>query len=191
MIIDTTYFYGELSIAQITDASISGTVTRFINQYEPKILMDLFGYELYKNYKAGIDATDQKYVDIRDGKEYTNRAGKLTKWRGLKETITAPVTGPPAVAGQYQSLIANYVYYHYIRNEVSATTGTGEKTLNAQNAATASPRFKLARAWNQMVDWNCELVEFLLANETDYPEFLYHYSNRALQNLLTPVNPIF
>lgn len=177
--IDTSYFYYDLSIAQLTEASVNSTVQRFIDRHEPKLLQDLLGYELYKNYKTGIDASDQKYIDIRDGKEYTNRAGKLAKWRGLKE---------PSLK---QSLIANYVYFQYIKNEASSTTGTGEKVAKAQNAADASPRYKLARAWNQMVEWNCELVEFLLSNESNYPEFLYHYSNKNLQNLLTPVNPIF
>jgi hypothetical protein len=178
-LIDTSYFYWDLSIAQIADAAVSNTVQKFIDRLEPKLLTDLFGYELYKKYLDGISAGTQKYVDIRDGKEYTNRAGKLTKWRGLREVTLK------------QSLIACYVYWHYQRNEATTTTGTGEKTQNAQNAVSASPRWKLVRAWNQMVEWNCELVEFLLSMEADYPEFLYHYSDRALQNLLTPVNPLF
>lgn len=190
-LIDTSFFYGDLSIAQITDAAVANTVTRVINEREPELLLALFGYELYKNYQAGIIANTPKYIDIRDGKEYTNRAGRLTKWRGLKETVVAPVIGPPAVAGQYRSLIANYVYYWHMRNNATASTGTGEKTAKAQNATDASPRQKMASAWNQMVQWNCKLVEFLLSNQSDYPEFLNHYSCRELDNLLTTINPIF
>jgi hypothetical protein len=177
-IIDTSYFYGDLSIAQIENEAVEANVKRFIKQYEPELLTELFGYELYKNYLAGV-ATEQKYKDILNGKEYTNRAGKLSKWNGLKNTTLS------------QSPIANYLYYWYLRDQASVTTGTGEKTANAQNASNASPRTKMARAWNQMVKWNCELVEFLLSNQSDYPEFLNHYSSRELRNLLTTINPIF
>jgi hypothetical protein len=177
-LIDTSYFYGDLSIAQITNEAVEANVQRFIKQYEPELLADLLGYELYKNYLAGV-ATVQKYKDIRDGKEYTNRAGKLAKWRGLKNNSIS------------QSLIANYVYYWYLRNEASITTGTGEKTANAQNASNASPRVKMTRAWNQMAKWNMELVEFLVSNQTDYPEFISYYGSCELDNLLTTINPIF
>lgn len=190
-LVDTSFFYGDLSIAQITDTAVANTVNRVINEREPELLLALFGYELYKNYQAGIIAETQKYIDIRDGKEYTNRAGRLTKWRGLKETVVEPVVGPPAVAGQYRSLIANYVYYWHMRNNATVSTGTGEKTSKAQNAADASPRQKMSSAWNQMVQWNWELVEFIISNDTDYPEFLNYYSNRELQNLLTTISPIF
>lgn len=189
-LIDTSFFFGDLSIAQISDAAVVSTVNRVINEREPELLLALMGYELYKNYQAGVAGT-QKYKDIRDGKEYTNRSGKLTKWRGLKETVVAPVDGPPAVAGQYRSLIANYVYYWHMRNNATASTGTGEKTSKAQNATDASPRQKMGSAWNQMVKWNRELVEFLLSNESDYPEFLKHYGCYELNNFLTTINPIF
>lgn len=175
-LIDTTYFFGDLSIAQITNEAVETSVQLLIKQREPELLIDLFGYELYKNYLAGV-ATEQKYKDVRDGKEYTTRAGKLAKWRGLKNSTLS------------QSLIANYVYYWYLRDQASVTTGTGEKTAKAQNASNASPRVKMARAWNQMVKWNWELVEFLLSN--DYPEFISHYGSCELENLLTDINPIF
>lgn len=193
-LIDTSFFYGDLSIAQITDAPVANAVNRVINEREPELLLAFFGYELYKNYLAGITANTPKYIYLRDGNEFTNifRAGKLDKWRGLKETVVAPVTGPPAVAGQYRSLIANYVYCRYMENNATQTTGTGEKKSNAQNAVDASPRGKIARAWNQMVTWNIELMHFILSNQADYPEFLSYYgSSCEFKNLITPKNPLF
>lgn len=204
LIVDTSFFYGDLSIAQISTPAIASTVTNYIKQYEPRLLIDLLGFELYKLYDEGVTNDTQKYLDIKDGKEYTNRAGRPASWRGFKEIIKAPVVAvvadpdadPPveavaAEAGIYSSLIANYIYCKWVKDQATASTGTGEKTAKAENAEDASPRYKIARAWNQMVDWNCELVEFLLTHETDYPEFLYHYSNRKLQNLITSMNPLF
>lgn len=73
------------------------------------------------------------------------------------------------------SLIANYVYWHWMADQATVTTGTGEKVPAAANGVDASPARKMVRAWNQMVDWNNELIEYLLSNATDYPEFQDHY----------------
>jgi hypothetical protein len=164
--IDASYFFGELNVAQKSDSSVSASLTAFIDEMEPMLLTDFFGYDLYKAYVAGIAGSTQIYKDIRDGKEYTNRQGISTKWRGLIFT-----TGSAK-----KSLIANYVYWHWMRNEASVTTGTGEKVPDAQNASNATPVSKMVRAWNQMVDWLWELSEFLLSNADTYPLFQNQFS---------------
>ena len=89
-LIDSSYFFDDLSIAQKSDVAVASSITRCINQYEPKLLADLLGYELYKNYKAGIIAATQKYLDIRDGKEYTTAATLTGKTGTYEQTgITA------------------------------------------------------------------------------------------------------
>lgn len=163
--IDSTYFFGSVLIPQKSESSVVSNLNWFIDQHEERLLTDLLGYELYKAYKAGILASTQKYIDIRDGKEYTNRSGILTKWKGLKFTDGTAK----------KSLIANYVYWHWMENEASITTGTGEKVSKAQNAWDATPVYKMVKAWNEMVEWNWELIEFLLTKESDYPEFTLHY----------------
>jgi len=175
--IDITYFFGSLNIAQ--KSNVSGGVAWFLDEMEPRLLTDLLGYELYKAYKTGIAASTQKYIDIRDGKEYTNRAGILTKWKGLKFTD-----------GQTKkSMIANYVYWHYMENEMTVTTGTGEKIPQNQNAINASAMIKMVSAWNEMVDWIHELIEFLLTNITEYPEFTNQYG-RIPKSLLKKQNTL-
>ena len=165
-LIDISFFFGEVNIAQKSDAA--GSLGLFIDEMEPRLLTDLLGYELWKAYTTGIAAgsPDAKWLAIRDGKEYTNRAGYLTFWNGLKFTK----------GGIKKSLIANYIYWHWMADQATVTTGTGEKTPAAANAVDASPARKMVRAWNQMVCWNLELIEFLLSNPTDYPEFQSYYS---------------
>lgn len=167
-IIDTSFFFGQLNIAQKSDSSVSANLQALINELEPALLTYLLGYDLYKQYLDGIVIVSPaaKWTAIRDGKEYTNRQGVLTKWKGLKYTEgTTP-----------RSLIANYVYWHWMQNEASETTGTGEKVAANQNAVNASPANKMVRAWNEMVDMINELVEFLMSDQSTYPEFLLHYS---------------
>lgn len=165
--IDTSYFFADLMIAGKSDASVSSSLTMFIDEQEARLLEYLLGYELYKLYKAGIAAgtPDAKWTAIRDGKEYTNRSGVLTKWKGLRFTDGTAK----------KSLIANYVYWHWLQNEASNTTASGEKVAKTGGAMEASPVHKMVRAWNQMVNWNKELIEFLLTNDTDYPEFQNQY----------------
>lgn len=172
--IDASYFFAELNIAQKNDVALA--LGMFIDEYEEKLLLQLFGYELLKAYKAGI-ASNQIYKDIRDGLEYTNRSGILTKWKGL---IFTDGTAK-------KSLIANYVYWHWLENEFSVTTGSGEKKINSQNSSDVTDVSKKVRAWNQMVDWNKELIEFLLSKESSYPEFQNHYSRIPI-NILKKQN---
>jgi len=181
--IDQTYFFAELSIAQLTDNVNS--LTMFINEHEEKLLTDLLGYELYKAYKAGIAAGSPaaKWTSIRDGVEYTNRAGYLTKWRGLIFTDGSSGSGQAK-----KSLIANYIYWHWMQNNVSVSTASGEKGAKVNAIAIdLTPVNKQVRAWNQMVTWNCELVEFLLSKPDDYPEFQNYYG-RVPYNLVKKTN---
>jgi len=68
-----------------------------------------------------------------------------------------------------QSLIANYVYWHFLKDDATQTVGLGEVSTKAENSRPASPRHKMARAWNEMVEWNWQLWSFLWSKQTDYP----------------------
>lgn len=266
-LIDKTYFFGDLEVAQKSDPAVSAGLQWFIDEFEPELLTDLLGYELYRDFQAGLqqDPIPQKWLDLLYGKEYTNTQGKLTKWNGLlhvtstvtpgtyipgdieiiisgdligatsyshptgflngksfrvcqdgignlgsRVTIdsngftlaeggggvfaegaryyiefTAPVPLPTpaeATAGTAKkSLIANYVFYQYSRQQTTATTGTGEKQLSAQNAINAIATSKQVQAWNKMVEWNCELYDFLTVYETTYPQFEADYCKEIFE----------
>lgn len=282
--IDSTYFFDPIKIAQKSQTAVANSLAMFIDEYEDKLLTDLLGYELYKAYKTSIESATPAaiYTDIRDGKEYTNRSGRVTKWRGLRYTASGANVGSitdvirflepirfkigdggaltPALhsirytnplledltvdqftihrngygflfpdiafvynadegwfelipndrfnineeftiqirkqeateavitAGKKKSLIANYVYWHWMENETTSTTGTGEKVIDGQNASNASPVFKMVSAWNEMVNQVWELIEFLLTNESDYPTFRDHYA-WIPRNIVKKQNP--
>lgn len=148
--IDNTYFYGEVSIAQLSQPAVAASLQQILDFREQQLLSALMGYNLYTDFMAGIVAVtpDPLWIAIRDGKEYTYFGTKV-KWPGLKFTLGT----------SKKSLIANYVYYWYIRDNHSFTTGGGEKKTDI--AINVMPNLKLVRAWNEMVGWNNGLKMFL------------------------------
>jgi len=178
MIIDSTYFIGDINLAQLGQLAVQENLQGFIDKYEPIILQELLGYQLYTDFIAGLgeDPIQQKWLDLRDGAIYTGRNG-LTKWIGLTD--------------KKHSLIANYVYYEYMRNEAEITVGSGVVTPEVENATRTGPRFLQVRAWNEMVELNYQLLYFLLAETDVYGKaaidirYHHHCSNELLQKINT------
>jgi len=175
--IDNTYFFGELALAYPDTPAGNAGLQQIIDSREQELLIRLFGYELYKNYTAGIAVTptpEAKWTDLREGKEYTNSSGVLTKWPGLRFTVGA----------SKKSLIANYVYWHKQNSDYTFTTGSSEKKTDL--AINANPDTKMIRAWNEMVNWNRQLNTFLVEHDDTYTEYLnvpidrelYEHKNR-------------
>lgn len=87
-----------------------------------------------------------------------------------------------------QSLIANYVYYWFMRNNASTTTATGETANTSENSTLTGPAVKQARAWNEMIDRIYECWHFLQNKRTVYTDWDwripgslrqdYHHTNR-------------
>jgi hypothetical protein len=160
-LIDHTYFIGEVNIPGTGQAVIKDVLNLFIAKYEPEFLKEVFGYEFYKAYSDGVaqNPIDQKWLDLRDGVEYTNLAGYLAKWRGLR--FTDPVKG---------SMVANYIFYKWNKDRTTFSTPAGEVRPEADNATVVIPYVKMVKAWNEMVDYIFEMMEFLDAKMmTDYP----------------------
>jgi hypothetical protein len=96
MLIDRTYFIGELNIPNANGTANNNAVPAltdwFIEKYEEKFLKELLGHELYKALKAGMleDPVPQKWTDLIEGVEYTDTASKIRFWPGL-------IIQPPSV----------------------------------------------------------------------------------------------
>ena len=167
MIIDTSYFEGDLSIGQISSPAVIASVNLFIKKYEDEFLAKLLGYPLFKLFKAGIAAEtpDQRYLDIKTGVEY-EYSGHLNKWRGL--TFESD--------GLKRSPIANYVYWFYMKDNASFTMGAGEVKPENSTSENVSPKLKMIRAWNEMAHMNRELAQMIIARRDVYPEYMPVYS---------------
>ncbi|CAL7961479.1 conserved hypothetical protein [Gammaproteobacteria bacterium] len=171
-IVATSFFTGQLTIAQLTESSVLTNLTAMIDKLEPEFLEKLLGYPLYKLYKTWDGNAVGKYKDLRDGLEYENRFGKSTKWYGFKRSSVL-------------SPIANYIYYWWLRKEVSVTSGNGERKANSAASINMSSVNKQVRAWNEMVEWNKEFWEFMYIKQDIYPEFDILRIDR---NLFTVIN---
>jgi len=161
MLIDRTYFVGEINIPNVDQSAIGSLVDLFIQKYEPAFLQAALGYDLYKAFTAGIASAtpEQKWKDLRDGVEYTDQQGNLTKWKGL-------ITADPK-----ESLIANNIYYWYSRNAHTQSTSMGEVKSSTENANMVSPGLKMTRAFNATYEWLCEMAQYLDARKDVYPEW--------------------
>ena len=160
--IDASYFFGSLTIGQKSDVAVSAAIVIAIDTYEPVLLQYLLGYETYKAYLAWNGTEAGRFKVLRSGLEYTSQNGTTKKWKGLRYT-----TG----LGTKKSLIANYVYYHYMAENVTISTGTGEKVAANQNAINADAIQKQVKAWNEMVGEIISLIDFLVSKSDVYTEF--------------------
>ena len=161
MIIDNTYFIGELYLPHakpsITDGvtGVDTKVLRFIDEYEEDCLIKILGYNLYVLLQAELDSAqpnkldpgaDAKWNDLVNGKTYVDPyTNKNVIWKGLRYKSVSNNTYD-------RSLLANYVYYYYEQNEYITTTNVGDVINIAKNAITMDPSLKTVNAWNRFVD---------------------------------------
>jgi hypothetical protein len=182
-LIDETYFIGELNLPNLNEESEIERLQLFIDKYEPKFLTELLGYGLYKDFKAGllVNPVADKWKALRDGGEYTY-SGSTFRWNGLKQADG--------------SMIANYVYYWWMRNELTQTTGMGEVATKSENSVRVSASNKMTSAWNEMVNQVWALTSFMNASIVDYPDWQwyggassqYYYNSPRLRDIFYQIN---
>lgn len=166
MIIDASYFFGDILIGQLSEQSVQDRLTWFIKQYEPEILQGLLGYETFTH----LEDDDSKWTELKNGAEYTDERGLLRKWNGIIQPE------------KKISLIAYYVYYWYQRSQATTTSGATEAKTQTQNAVSVIPSLKMATAWNKMVRENDELYHFLNAKKDVYTEW-YDWASKDDSNV--------
>jgi hypothetical protein len=142
-LIDTTYFVGDINVPLSSNTDLNTAFTESITRYENAILKRLLGYDLWKEFIDGIaeDEVEQKWIDLRDGAEFTfDFYGNTvsTKWNGL-------------INSDKISLIAYYVYCkHRLANDTHYT-GIGEVKSKGENSNAVSSLSKQVWAFNSMV----------------------------------------
>lgn len=159
-IIDTSYFVGNISLPV---DQLTGQLNNYILRFEPEILTKILGYDLKKQFVEALAGTpDQKWIDLRDGKDY-QIDGIYYNWRGFLNT-------------KKESIIANYVWFEFVTSENTYVSGAGIKQIVTENSQFANPRVIQLYNYNKMIDWIDEMKKFIEKNISDYtnynPEFL-------------------
>lgn len=144
MSIDKTYFIREITIPNLNQASVAAELAADISFYEKEILTDLLGYELYTAYTAGIGvgSPEQKWLDLRDGKEFSfDFCGRTvnTKWNGFENA-------------EKDSFIAYYVYANWVRKKMQTLTSIGVGATSSENSSAVSGERKMVGAWGRFLE---------------------------------------
>lgn len=141
-LIDGTFFYGELEIAQQESPGIAESLGYAMVKYEKQFLYRLLGKTL----------ADTFISHESDGSGI---------WYDLKLQLVD--------SSAKDSPIARYVYYFYQRDDTTRTVGAGQAKPAAQNAVMVSSFGKMVKAWNDMARQVRDIIKFLKANPTSYP----------------------
>lgn len=162
-LIDKTYFVGDLNIPSIGNQGVEEKLNALIIKYEAECLQKLLGYETWKAFTAGliVDPVAEKWTNLKNGVEFTAWNSRSQKWIGF-------------VNSEKQSILANYVYFHWLQSEATFTSGVGESIPMTENAIRTSPGDKQQAAWMQLMGWVRLMDEYLRVNSADYEAYQYH-----------------
>lgn len=143
MFIDNAYFVGDISLPGSVLSGSLANIDNYIDKYEKEVLIDLLGYTLYKELAAQktADSLDLKWTAFVNGAEYTvsyNGADHTVKWNGI-------------VNDDKISFLAYYVYFHFLRDNVTSTTLIGEVLNKNENSTRITPADKMVYAYNRFV----------------------------------------
>lgn len=191
-IIDETYFKGNIAIPNI-EKDLDSFLSSYVDRYEKEILIFLLGYNMYTDLMEAMEEATlpNKWDAILNGATFNVTInGKLIncEWIGLKNDSKI-------------SLIAYYVFFHYLRDNANQFTGLSVIKSDAENADVIDPNNKLVWAWNQARNlagcydhelkyatsfiYNRDentLFSYLANNISDYQK--WHYKPMLLMNTL-------
>lgn len=148
-IITPDYFQKQYTIPNVDEMdSKNATVLEIcIDQYVRLCLQNALGFNLWKELDSNITdgvldiGAPQKWLDLVNGKTYTKDSKTFT-WKGLIYT-----------EGIYKgSLLVPFVYYLFLKENVSLLTGTGEKVLDSSNAIGVNSTQRMVMSWNDFVN---------------------------------------
>ena len=140
-LIDERYFWGSLNIPNLTQNRIGVAQMQTV---------------------ASVNVDIQRYIAVYQ-KQYLLEM--------LGETLAATITEEKALAlfvdeALLLSPLANYVFFHYMRDNASANTPTGEKKMSVANAINISSSGRIANAWNKMVALNISVSNVIINDDS-------------------------
>ena len=143
-----------------------------IAEIQKRVLIDLMGFPIYNEFDAGLQIlpTEQKWLNLRDGVNYTNCNGNLTEWQGLDYMLIPFVW---------------VAYVEYLRNNVTAFSVVKQNTKNSERISDLGFRQELHRMDNEGITRYYEAFKFMKANITDYNDFTTFFKTKRKSGVIT------
>ena len=148
MLIDKTYFQGDISIPNTTEVNYENDLLQIlIESKSSSFLESVLGHENFEDLKDNTDANgnllptaEQRWKDLVNGKQYTLNSQHYY-FKGLIQSGVLYKT----------SIIADFVFCEWLRQTRSQASGVGEVVLSAQNAINVNSTSKLVSIWNRFM----------------------------------------
>ena len=158
MLVNPSYFYGELYVVQTEAQDVQARLAAFIAKYEPRLLRLLVGDALCARLEAYSEAekVDEHETEPPDG------------WPAGVVVADARLD---RLSDLLRPILAGYIYFYYRRSAATVTTGAGEVEPEAENGRTVSPIYKMVGAWNDAVGEACALRRLLEGERDGYPDY--------------------
>lgn len=168
-----SYFRGIINIP-FDNKNTSDFEAIYLDYYEGEILVRLLGYTLYKEVVDNYDTNnDDQWKALVEGSDYTvtiNDVDYTVKWNGLWNSAKV-------------SLITDYVYFNWLRQNNEQVVGTGTSISQKENADNYDKNFKLVQSYNRCAELggseqghelDATLYNFILNNKDDYPNWVFN-----------------
>ena len=88
MLIDSSYFLGPLTIAQLGQQPVIDDLNNFIDRYEPVIMEAALGYDFYQAFLTGLEVSsdeeiEPRWLDLLNGVAFINLSQIRKKFSGF------------------------------------------------------------------------------------------------------------
>jgi hypothetical protein len=159
-LVNSSFFVANRTVAQLSENSVRLNLETFIKRFQYDYLTRVMGLTLYKLFEAEYTGgpIPQKWKDLVDGAEFDYK-GAVCVWPGLANQTFK--TSP----------IADYVYYHYHRDQATTVVGSGTMVPNVENGEVVVNRGRMVDAWNAARKGAQLLEMFLQSRPDDYPNY--------------------
>lgn len=151
-IIADTDFIGKYQIALTTFNAAN--VQLYIDRYEPMLMRELLGVELFDLYEAGITGIDPIYEKLRDAFIEQLDNGKILESKGVVDMLTG------------------FIYFYFSRDQYTQQTSAGAVKNKGENSTNASFAMSMLNSrWNEALDTYQAIQDYIRENIDVYPTF--------------------
>ena len=157
LFIEISDFIGQINLDLSSDSNVIAQFEAFGRDIEEEILKELLNDKLYSDLIADLDGNEepqtQIYIDLVNGKEYTNPIGQTIIYEGLKK------------------MLRFFIYEEYLDFIYSQNTSTGQMSSQNENSIPLTRgqlRKVRSRIQNKAVKLYHKAAIFINDNYTDY-----------------------